>query len=72
MGDLTGENSGIVIPPYQGAQLAVDEYNATNPPEKIELVKYDSQAKSDQAVALATKAAQQDKIVGHDRPRVLR
>lgn len=64
MGDLTGENSGIVIPPYQGAQLAVDEYNATNPPTKIELVKYDSQAKSDQAVALATKAAQQDKVVG--------
>ena len=72
MGDLTGENSGIVIPPDQGAQLAVDEYNATNPPTKIELVKYDSQAKSDQAVALATKAAPVGQGRRHDRPRVLR
>jgi len=31
MGDLTGENSGIVIPPNNGAKLAIDEYNATNP-----------------------------------------
>ena len=31
MGDLTGENSGIVIPPRNGAKLAIDEYNATNP-----------------------------------------
>jgi ABC-type branched-chain amino acid transport systems, periplasmic component len=31
MGDLTGENSGIVIPPKQGAQMAIDAYNATTP-----------------------------------------
>jgi branched-chain amino acid transport system substrate-binding protein len=64
MGDLTGENSGIVIPPRNGAQLAIDDYNATNPATKIELVPYDSQGSADQAVPLVTKAVQDDKIVG--------
>jgi branched-chain amino acid transport system substrate-binding protein len=64
MGDLTGENSGIVIPPKNGAQLAVDQYNATNPAVKIELIPYDSQAKPEQATALVNKAITTDKIVG--------
>jgi branched-chain amino acid transport system substrate-binding protein len=64
MGDLTGENSGIVIPPFNGAKMAVDEYNATNPPVKVELVRYDSQGSADQAVPLIQQAIQQDKIVG--------
>jgi len=64
LGDFTGESSGLVIPPFNGAQMVIDEYNATNPPKKVELVKYDSQGTPDQAVPLVTKAAQQDKIVG--------
>lgn len=64
MGDLTGENSGIVIPPRNGAQLAIDEYNATNPATKIELVPYDSQGVPEQATALAQQAINRDKIVG--------
>jgi branched-chain amino acid transport system substrate-binding protein len=64
MGDLTGENSGIVIPPRNGAKLAIDEYNATNPAQKLEMVEYDSQGSADQAVPLVTQAIQQDKIVG--------
>ncbi|MGQ0573459.1 MAG: branched-chain amino acid ABC transporter substrate-binding protein [Pseudonocardia sp.] len=64
MGDLTGENSGIVIPPFNGATLAVDEYNATNPAVRVELVRYDSQGSADQAVPLIQQAIQQDKIVG--------
>jgi branched-chain amino acid transport system substrate-binding protein len=64
MGDLTGENSGIVIPPRNGAKLAIDEYNATNPAVKLELVEYDSQGSADQAVPLTQQAIQQDKIVG--------
>ena len=64
MGDLTGENSGIVIPPKQGAQLAIDEYNATNPKTKVQLVTYDSQADPSQATSLAQKALKDDKIVG--------
>jgi branched-chain amino acid transport system substrate-binding protein len=64
MGDLTGENSGIVIPPRNGAKMAVDEYNATNPNVKISLKEYDSQGVPDQATALAQQAINQDKIVG--------
>lgn len=64
MGDLTGENSAIVIPPYNGAKLAIDDYNATNPETKIELIKYDSQGKEDQATALSRKGDTDDKIVG--------
>lgn len=64
MGDLTGENSGIVIPPRNGAQMAIDEYNATNPATKIELKEYDSQAAPEQATALAQQAINTDKIVG--------
>jgi len=62
MGDLTGENSGIVLPPRNGAQLAIDEYNATNPKTKIELKTYDSQGKADQATSLITTAIGSDKI----------
>jgi branched-chain amino acid transport system substrate-binding protein len=64
MGDLTGENSGIVIPPRNGAKLAIDEYNATNPAVPIEMVEYDSQGSADQAVPLIQQAIQTDRIVG--------
>ena len=64
MGDLTGENSGIVIPHRNGAQMAIDEYNATSPATKIELLPYDSQAVPEQATALAQQAINTDKIVG--------
>jgi branched-chain amino acid transport system substrate-binding protein len=64
MGDLTGENSGIVIPPRNGAQMAIDEYNATSPATKIELVPYDSQGAGEQATGLAQQAINTDKIVG--------
>jgi len=62
MGDLTGENSGIVIPPNNGAKLAIDEYNATNPKTKLELKNYDSQGKPEQATSLIQTAITQDKI----------
>ncbi|WP_238412948.1 branched-chain amino acid ABC transporter substrate-binding protein [Saccharothrix deserti] len=64
MGDLTGEAAAIVIPPRNGAVMAVKEYNDKNPKVKIELVQYDSQGKPDQATSLVTKAIGQDKIIG--------
>ncbi|WP_211343015.1 branched-chain amino acid ABC transporter substrate-binding protein [Actinomadura pelletieri] len=64
MGDLTGENSGLVIPPKQGAQLAIEQYNATNPKVKINFKTYDSQGKAEQATPLAQGAVKNDKIVG--------
>ncbi|GAA4084069.1 MULTISPECIES: branched-chain amino acid ABC transporter substrate-binding protein [Actinomadura] len=63
MGDLTGENSGLVIPPKQGAQLAIDQYNAKNPKVKINFKTYDSQGKPDQASPLVQGAIKNDKIV---------
>lgn len=63
-GDLTGKNAGIVIPGRNGAQLAFDEYNATNPTAKIEFVPLDTQGDPNQATPLITKAVTQDKIVG--------
>ena len=64
MGDLTGENSGIVIPLRNAAKLAIEDYNATNPSTKIELVEYDSQGVPEQATALAQQAIKSDKVVG--------
>nr|WP_239514224.1 branched-chain amino acid ABC transporter substrate-binding protein [Streptosporangium sp. 'caverna'] len=64
MGDLTGANAGIVIPPRNGAKLVIDEYNKTNPAVKVEMVEYDSQADPSKAVALAQQAIKTDKIVG--------
>ncbi|WP_255278485.1 branched-chain amino acid ABC transporter substrate-binding protein [Actinomadura madurae] len=64
MGDLTGENSGLVIPPKQGAQLAIEQYNATNPKVKIKFKTYDSQGKPEQATSLALGAVKNDKIAG--------
>ncbi len=64
MGDLTGENSGLVIPLRNAAQLAFEEYNATNPTTKIEMVEYDSQGVPEQATALVQQAINTDKIVG--------
>jgi branched-chain amino acid transport system substrate-binding protein len=64
MGDLTGENSGIVIPPKQGAKMAIDEYNATNPKVKITMKEYDTQGKPEQATGLAQQAIKNDKIAG--------
>jgi branched-chain amino acid transport system substrate-binding protein len=64
LGDLTGESSGIVIPLRNAAQLAFEEYNATNPATKIEMVEYDSQGVPEQATALVQQAINTDKIVG--------
>ncbi|GGS53407.1 branched chain amino acid ABC transporter substrate-binding protein [Planobispora rosea] len=63
MGDLTGKDAGIVIPPRNGAKLAIDEYNKTNPAVKIEFVEYDTQGDPSKAVGLAQQAIKDDKIV---------
>ena len=52
------------IPLRNAAQLAFEEYNATNPTTKIEMVEYDSQGVPEQATALAQQAINTDKIVG--------
>ncbi len=63
MGDLTGPNKALGINIRNGAVLAIDQYNATNPANPIELIDYDSQGDPKQATALAPKALD-DGIVG--------
>lgn len=63
MGDLTGPNKALGINIRNGAKLAIDQYNATNPKTKITLVEYDSQGDPKQATSLAPKAIE-DGIVG--------
>src|SRR5437868_5729093 len=42
-GAYTGENSGLGIPIYDGAKLAIDQFNAANPDCKVDFKKFDSQ-----------------------------
>ena len=63
-GAYTGENSGLGIPIYNGAQLAINQFNASNPDCKIELKKFDSQGSADQAPQLARSIVGDNSVVG--------
>jgi branched-chain amino acid transport system substrate-binding protein len=54
-GELTGPDAQLGINAYDGEKLAIDQYNQTNPANKIELIKYDDQGDSGQAPQLAQK-----------------
>lgn len=62
-GPETGPAAGLGKPIIQGAQLAVDQYNADADCE-VELVNYDSQGSPDEAPSLATEVAGDESIVG--------
>ena len=67
MGALTGAAAGLVVPGYQGAQLAVDQANAGkfgDLPVTITLVKEDTQGSATQAPPVATKIANDSSFVG--------
>ena len=62
-GPQTGPSAGLGEPIIQGAQLAIDQYNAeAECPVAYEQI--DSQGSPDQAPALATEAAGNDAIIG--------
>jgi branched-chain amino acid transport system substrate-binding protein len=63
MGDLTGENKQLGINIDNGAKLAIDQYNATNPSTKIQLVDYDTQGDPTQATNIVPKIVS-DGVVG--------
>jgi branched-chain amino acid transport system substrate-binding protein len=62
-GPETGPAAGLGAPIINGAQLAVDQYNADAECD-VELTKFDSQGSPDQAPSLATEAAGDETIVG--------
>jgi branched-chain amino acid transport system substrate-binding protein len=62
-GPQTGPAAGLGQPIIQGAQLAIDEYNADAECE-VGFEMFDSQGSPDQAPALATEAAGNEAIIG--------
>jgi branched-chain amino acid transport system substrate-binding protein len=62
-GPQTGPASGLGEPIINGAQLAIDEYNA-DAECPVTFEKIDSQGSPDQAPSLATEAAGNDAIIG--------
>jgi len=63
-GALTGDAANLGQNIKKGAQLAIDQYNATNPKTKITLVDFDSQGDPAQAPALAKKAVDDKAVIG--------
>jgi branched-chain amino acid transport system substrate-binding protein len=63
VGALSGPNAQLGINIYNGAKLAIDQYNAGNPKTKITLVKEDTQGDPTQAQNLAPQIARSG-IVG--------
>ncbi|MEH1168831.1 branched-chain amino acid ABC transporter substrate-binding protein [Micromonospora sp. CPCC 205539] len=63
-GALSGADAGLVTPMKQGADLAVEKYNAENADCKVTVAPFDSQGKADLAGGLATSAVADTKIVG--------
>ena len=62
MGDLSGPNKQLGINIHNGAKLAFDQFNATNPKNKIDFKDYDTQGDGDQAAGIAPKVVT-DKMV---------
>jgi len=63
-GAYTGENSGLGIPIYNGAKLAIDQFNKANPDCQVGYKKYDSQGSPDQAPQLARSIVGDAAVVG--------
>jgi len=63
-GPYTGANSGLGIPEYNGAKLAIDQFNQANPDCQIGYKKYDSQGDAAQAPQLARSVVGDASVVG--------
>ena len=63
-GALTGDSGNLGVNIEQGAELAVDQFNANNPDCQVELKKFDSQGSPDQAPALAKQAIDDTAVIG--------
>ncbi len=63
-GAYTGENSGLGIPIYNGAKLAIDQFNTANPDCQVGYKKYDSQGDPSQAPQLARSIVGDASVVG--------
>jgi branched-chain amino acid transport system substrate-binding protein len=64
MGDLSGPNKELVASPYQAAQLAFEQFNASQTAVHVDVVGEDTQGSADQAPPLAQKVAADTAFVG--------
>jgi branched-chain amino acid transport system substrate-binding protein len=64
MGALTGPAAGLGIPPKNGAELAIDQYNEKHPDCQVGYEKYDTQGDPTQAGPLARQAVNDDAVIG--------
>jgi branched-chain amino acid transport system substrate-binding protein len=64
MGPYTGANAGLGIPIYNGAKLAIDQFNKANPDCQVGYKNFDSQGSADQAPQLARSIVGDSSIVG--------
>jgi branched-chain amino acid transport system substrate-binding protein len=64
MGPYTGDASALGIPIYNGAKLAIDQFNTANPDCKVGYKNFDSQGSADQAPQLARSIVGDASIVG--------
>lgn len=62
-GALSGDNAGLVTPSHNGAQMALDKYNATHASCTVSMQDYDSQGSADKAPALAQGAVNDAKVI---------
>jgi len=64
VGPQTGDNAALGINISNGAQLAVDQYNAKNADCKVTLKKFDSEGKPEKASTVVPEVVQDEKIIG--------
>lgn len=63
-GALTGPNANLGVNEYNGANLAIKDFNSANSGCQIKLEKFDSQGSGDQAPALASQAVGNKNVIG--------
>jgi branched-chain amino acid transport system substrate-binding protein len=63
-GALTGSAANLGVNIEQGAELAINAYNAQHSDCKVEIVKFDSQGTPDMAPGLARKLVTDKKVIG--------
>lgn len=64
LGPTTGQYGSLGINTLDGAKLALDEYNKTNPKTKVTITPYDSQGDPDKAKPLAQQIVKDKCVIG--------
>ncbi|MFG2050180.1 branched-chain amino acid ABC transporter substrate-binding protein [Micromonospora sp. NPDC048935] len=63
-GAFTGDNAGLVIPSLNGAELALEQFNAANPNCKVTMQRFDTQGDPAVATPFANQIASDNSFLG--------